>query len=178
MRYTFDFGNPLPPGWIGLADQDRHWDRFTRRFGFRPGLDESTWPAIAEPIPSMTFDLTAPAGVDGAWESRFDAVNAEALRCFATEFPDDPTFVVLDWQHPGYRFDAAVHAATRDSEWRVPVYPDGDYYIFVREDLGEGTFGHPWEQSLCVFGERLVSSLGRTLATWLPVIRLDGRRCT
>ncbi|WFR71123.1 DUF2716 domain-containing protein [Prescottella defluvii] len=82
----------------------------------------------------------------------------------------------MGWQHPGYRFDAAVHTATRDAEWRVPVYPNGDYYIFVREDLSEGTFGHPWERTLCVFGERLVSSLGRTLATWLPVIRRNGQR--
>ncbi|MDH6280004.1 DUF2716 domain-containing protein [Prescottella agglutinans] len=83
----------------------------------------------------------------------------------------------MGWQHPGYRFDAAVHSATCDAEWRVPVYPNGDYYIFVREDLSDGTFGHPWERTLCVFGERLVSSLGRTLATWLPVIRHDGQRC-
>ncbi len=58
----------------------------------------------------------------------------------------------------------------------MPVYPKGDYYIFLRDDLSEGTFGHPWEQTLCVFGERLLASLGRTLATWLPVIRIDGLR--
>ncbi len=178
MRHTLDFGSPLPPGWTTLDEKLRsqYWDRFTDRFGFRPGTAEATWPAIAEPAPSVTFDLTAPAGVGGAWQSRFDAVNAEALRCFVTEFADDPIFVVLDWQHTCYRLDAAVHAATPDTEWRVPVYPNGDYHIFLREDLSEGTFGHPWEQTLCVFGERLLTSLGRTLATWLPVTRIDGLR--
>lgn len=176
MRYTLDFGSPLPPGWTALEDQNRYWDLFTGRFGFRPGITESTWPAIAEPAPSITFDLTAPADVAGAWESRFDAVNAEALRCFVDEFAEDPTFVVLDWQHTGYRLDAAVHAAAPDAEWRIPVYPNGDYYIFLRDDLSEGTFGHPWEQTLCVFGERLLGTLGRTLATWLPVKRIDGKR--
>jgi hypothetical protein len=177
MKYTLGFGSPLPPGWGQLVDRDRNWDRFSAKFGFQPGVNESAWPAIDEPIPSMTFDLTAPVDVEGAWQSRFDAVNAEALRCFVSEFTEDPTFVVLDWQHPGYRFNAAIHAATRDAEWRVPVFPDGDYYIFMREDLSEGTFGHPWERTLCVFGERLVGSLGRTLATWLPVIRLNGQTC-
>ncbi|WP_064257441.1 DUF2716 domain-containing protein [Rhodococcus sp. HS-D2] len=178
MRHTLDFGNPLPPGWTILGEKHRsqYWDRFTDRFGFRPGTSEATWPAIAEPAPSITFDLTAPADIEGAWSSRFDAVNAEALRCFVTEFAGDPTFVVLDWQHTCYRLDAAVHASTPDTEWRVPVYPNGDYYIFLREDLSEGTFGHPWEQTLCVFGERLLASLGRTLATWLPITRIDGLR--
>lgn len=176
MKYTLDFGRPLPPGWTELAERDRYWAAFTSKFEFRPSVDISSGPAISEPIPSMTFDLAAPTDTDAVRASRFDAVNAEALRCFVTDFADDPSFVVLDWQHPGYRFDASVHATNRDAEWRVPVCPDGDYYIFLREDLGEGTFGHPWEQTLCVFGERLVSSLGRTLATWLPVVRVDGQR--
>jgi hypothetical protein len=41
-------------------------------------------------------------------------------------------------------------------------------------DFAEGTFGHPWEQSLCVVGERLVETLGRWLTAWLPVLRRDG----
>lgn len=176
IRHTLDFGSPLPPGWTTLDNQDRYWDRFTDRFGFRPGTAQSTWPAIAEPTPSITFDLTVTADIAGAWRRRFDAVNAEALCCFVSEFPDDPMFAVLDWQHAGYRLDAAVHAAACDTEWQVPVYPNGDYYIFLRDDLSEGTFGHPWEQTLCVFGERLLGSLGCTLATWLPVKRIDGRR--
>ena len=52
------------------------------------------------------------------------------------------------------------------------VFPDGDYYAFAGPDLNEGTFGHPWEPSLCVFGHRLVASLGAALATWLPVKRM------
>ncbi|MGC0364131.1 hypothetical protein ABH922_002115 [Rhodococcus sp. 27YEA15] len=175
MRYTHDFGTPLSAGWSELTENRRYWDEFVDRFGFRPGLDASLWPAITEPVPSLTFDLRASGLTAGEVFARFDAVNAEALRCFVTQFADDPTFVVLDWQHPGYRFDAAEHAAAADARWRVPVYPDGDYYIFLREDLGEGTFGHPWEHTLCVFGERLISSLGRTLASWLPVVRVDGQ---
>ncbi len=75
------------------------------RFGFRPGVDASSWPVIAEPTLSLTFDLSTPS-------------------------------------------------------------------------VTEGTFGHPWEQTLCVFGERLVNSLGRTLATWLPIVRVDGHPST
>ncbi|WP_043824927.1 DUF2716 domain-containing protein [Rhodococcus opacus] len=175
MRYTRDFGSPLPPAWTDLPNRDRYWTEFEERFRFRPGMKPESWPAIAEPTPSVTFDLTNTAGTEASWRARFDAVNAEALRCFVAEFVDDPRFVVLDWQHPGYWFDAAEHCAAEDSEWRVPVYPNGDYYIFLREDFSAGTFGHPWEPTLCVFGERLVNTLGRTLATWLPRKRVNGQ---
>jgi hypothetical protein len=79
--------------------------------------------------------------------------------------------IVLDWQHPAYRFRPADQALTWRAEWRVPVYPDGDYYAFLTNDFTEGTFGHPWENTLCVIGERLGASLGRSLETWLPIKR-------
>ena len=34
-----------------------------------------------------------------------------------------------------------------------------------------GTFGHPWEETLCVFGPDLVESLVPLLTTWLPIRR-------
>ena len=82
MRYTRDFGSPLPPAWTDLPDRDRYWTEFEERFGFRPGMKPESWPAIAEPTPSVTFDLINTAGTRGSWRARFDAVNAEALRCF------------------------------------------------------------------------------------------------
>lgn len=92
---------------------------------------------IAEPTPSVVFDLgTVPAATPGAWAARVDAINAEALRCFVIDWNDDPNFVVLDWQHLGYTFDAEAHAAAKElAEWRVPIYPNGDYYIFSRDDF-------------------------------------------
>jgi hypothetical protein len=175
MRETMDFGRALPAGWSQLSEADRaeSWAAFVRKFGeLRPGIEQISWPAIVEPSPSITFDLGRGSKSIAA---RKDAVNAEALRCFVEEFEHDPLWVVLDWQHPGYCLDASVHASTRDTEWRVPVFPNGDYYTFSKFDFSEGTFGHPWEQTLCVFGPRLVETLGRTLSTWLPVKRVNGQ---
>nr|WP_245555623.1 DUF2716 domain-containing protein [Gordonia soli] len=171
-----DFGGPLPAGWEFLTTDESTsaWTLFEKRFGeLRPGLRPADWPAVIEPEPSVTFDLTVPRESAAAWAAQFDAVNAEALRCFVSQF-DDPGWIVLDWQHPGYRFDAVTHATTFDTEWRVPIHPNGDYNTFARPDFSEGTFGHPWEQTLCVFGPRLVATLGRTLATWLPTKRVNG----
>ena len=104
----------------------------------------------------------------------YDAVNAEALRAFVWALPGVDELLALDWQHPGYRFRPAAQALTWRAEWRVPVYPDGDYFAFLTPDLSEGTFGHPWERTICVIGERMCSSLGASLSTWLPTKRRDG----
>jgi hypothetical protein len=39
---------------------------------------------------------------------------------------DVEELLVLDWQHPAYRFRPAVQAVTWQAEWSVPVYADGD----------------------------------------------------
>ncbi|MFJ4223927.1 DUF2716 domain-containing protein [Microbacterium sp. NPDC089695] len=166
------------PGWREMdpADRESAWDRFEARYGFRASVDPSGWPAISEPTPSITFDLSAiPSGPELV--AAFAAVNAEALRCFVWALGDVDEFVVLDWQHTGWWFDPRLDDAP--VQWddvnrsQPTVFPDGDYFAFLSPDLSEGTFGHPWEQTLCVMGERLVGTLGRTLATWLPVVRVD-----
>ncbi|AWZ18599.1 DUF2716 domain-containing protein [Streptomyces sp. ICC1] len=35
-------------------------------------------------------------------------------------------------------------------------YPAGDYYRYLSEDLLTGRVGHPWEGSLCLFGQGLL----------------------
>ena len=155
------------------VDYDAPWAAFESRFGFRPSTIADGWPAIREPLASVTFDLSDIS--DGSERgAAYDCINAEALRAFVCALPNSPELVVLDWQHQAYRFRPAVQAMTWQAEWAVPVYPDGDYYAFFTEDFGEGTFAHPWEQTLCVVGDRLMASLGRTLATWLPVKRRGG----
>lgn len=165
-----------PPGnaWIELvrSEYDGYWAAFEDRYGFRAGTSAESWPAITEPTPSLTFDLSGiPDGAERG--AAYDAINAEALRAFVWALPG-AELIVLDWQHPAYRFHPANQALTWRPEWEVPVYPDGDYVAFLTEDFADGTFGHPWEQTLCVMGERLGSTLGRSLETWLPVKRRDG----
>ena len=148
------------------------WATFEAKFGFRAGVSADAWPAISEPTPSLTFDLSAiPEGPPRG--AAYDAINAEALRAFVWGLPDTE-LIVLDWQHPAYRFSPSRQALTWRADWKVPVYPDGDYYAFLTEDFSEGTFGHPWEQTLCVIGKRLGATLGRSLETWLPVTRRNG----
>lgn len=137
-------------------------------------MSADAWPAISEPTPSLTFDLSV-VGDGPQRAAAYDAINAEALRAFVWALPNQD-LIVLYWQHPCYRFSPSNQALTWRPEWRIPVYPDGDYYAFLTDDLSEGTFGHPWEQTLCLIGARLCTALGASLQTWLPLKRRDGLR--
>lgn len=70
------------------------WDRFDQHFGVHAGVDPSSWPAITELAPSVTFDLSAiPDGPQRG--AAYDAVNAEALRAFVWSFADAPELSLL-----------------------------------------------------------------------------------
>lgn len=169
------FASPPDEAWAEL-DRTQHeavWARFDELFHFRAGVDPTSWPAIREPCPSVTFDLsTIPDGAERG--AAYDAINAEALRAFVWAMPDRRALIALDWQHPAYQFFPANQALSRQAEWKIPVFPDGDYFAFLSEDFTEGTFGHPWERTLCVIGERRIASLARSWATWLPIKRQNG----
>lgn len=157
--------------WEQIADYVRFWTPFDDRFRFRPSMDPATWPAIAEPPGSVTFDLSPIFARDvrgfGADKAALERLVLEAL---LETFADGTRLVALDWHHLSYWF--WPHRQDRLGEpWSIEPFPDGDYHILLTEDLGQGTFGHPWEQTFCVFGTELAPRLVPRLSDWLPVKR-------
>lgn len=161
-------------GWTQIPWGDEYealWRQFDARFGFHAGTQPTDWPGITEPAGAVTLDLRpvfeSAHAEFGAGE---DAVNALVRLALLRTAPPGALLTVLDWQHAAYRF--APHEAkgpTRD--WPIPPFPNGDYYVFLGDDMTVGTFGHPWEQTLCVFGPDLVETLVPLLTTWLPIRR-------
>jgi hypothetical protein len=98
------------------------------------------------------------------------AVNQLGLDAFTEIWPAETRLIALDWQHPAYWFWPHRQADSNEP-WRVPVFPNGDYFGLMTEDWHQGTFGHPWEQTLCVFGPDLTTALVPKLADWLPTKR-------
>ncbi|MES9706026.1 DUF2716 domain-containing protein, partial [Bacillus toyonensis] len=43
-------------------------------------------------------------------------------------------------------------------EWRIPIFPNGDYYFFIQKDFKWGYLGHPWEKSITIFGKEIIES--------------------
>lgn len=186
MRYLVDV-----PAWVPIPEYEQYWTPFDAIYSFAPShADHPSGvlrPGIAEPLGSVTFSLTpiTHSGSEATFCAGVQALNAEVLRAFVKVFPEDERLVVLDWQHTSYWFLPHVQASRGSTlegmeaaPWRVSPFPDGDYYIFLSQDLTTGTFGHPWESSLCVFGDALVDALAPTLATWLPVLRRRDRTST
>jgi len=150
--------------WLELTNEERAaiWDRFYAEFQFKPDYNERVAPAIAEPRPFVTFDLSSTTLDDE--NALF--INDLLLNSFQSLASAGDMMYWLDWQHACYRFDPQFI----DDSWTNSWYPDGDYYIFLASDFSFGTFGHPWQQSLCVFGASLLG-VAETLRGKLEVIR-------
>ncbi len=159
---------PDPAAWKEISDCGPWWTAFTDRYGFRPGVDPSTWPAIREPVGSVTFDLSPVWSDSSVSAAKVDEAVLLACQtvCGAEEF-----MVVLDWQHHCYDFWPHRFTARPGQTWPVPPTPDGDYFLFLAQDMSQGSFGHPWERSLCVFGAEFTAAVVPALASLLPVLR-------
>lgn len=142
-------------------EYDRVWNRFRQRFGFRPGMSSTTWPAINEPPDSVTWSLSALD--DDPGYARLDAmvavINAGLWACT----PPDGTLLILDWQHTCYRIRPHAITAAHGPHWPASMMPDGDYSIHLGENFAYGTFGHPWENTICVFGPPLLDRVAARL---------------
>ena len=162
------------PAWspISMDHDDEHSRGFHQRFAFRPGMSIAE-PAINEPAGSVTLDLSPIFTARDVHEAAagMNAVNSLGLLAWVSVLAPETSLLVLDWQHQTHRFWPHRFACQPDPQWQTEVFPNGDYYIFLTEDMSTGTFGHPWQQTLCVFGEPLVSALVPMLAGWLPVKR-------
>ncbi|SNS34346.1 Protein of unknown function [Actinomadura mexicana] len=169
--------------WARLSDSDetRVWDSFMNLTSFRASVRPDRWPGILEPQPSVTWDLARerPALSAMNWLFAVEPADVNVLLhdAFKTCVDGDEWLYVLDWQHPCYRFwPHRMTEPENDVSWAIPVFPDGDYYIFLSQDLSFGTFGHPWEASLCVYGDRLLEAVeARNNGTLGGVLRRNGR---
>ncbi|MCU1676960.1 MAG: hypothetical protein JWM93_1718 [Frankiales bacterium] len=160
--------------WVMLEpdDDERLWKDFTKRFGFRTGDTPDDWPGIREPGNSVTFALVRRADLDEAHilEAR---LNGEILSAMREVFAPDERLIALDWHGEAHGF--WPHAFESEAEaWAITPYPTHEFCVFLNEDMTAGTFGHPSERSLCVFGASLVTAAQPALIDWLPIMRRRG----
>jgi hypothetical protein len=138
------------------AEYDYIWDKFYLALDFHPDVDPDSWPSLREPIPSVTYSVSHYYGHPGG-EALDEDLEQAALAAFQQLVRPGGWLYALDWKHPAYRF--APHAAEVGVPWEVPAFPNGDYYIFVPPDLSWGWFGHPWEETICIWGQPLLDAL-------------------
>ena len=121
MWWNQDAFTQMPSG--RKSERDRLWDAFYLHFDFKPGMDSS--PAIREPTPSLTFDLSPIFSAEGAAFTNAETrVNDEVLAARQSAF-GDRRLAVLDSQHPAYWFQPEGFQPAELEDWAVPVFPEG-----------------------------------------------------
>ena len=151
------------------------WARFKEQFRFRSGMASSTWPAIAEPATARTWSVANLPDGDGYTELDEMVDVVQDGLCAVT--PPDGTILILDWHHTSYRIRPHRIRPADGLRWPLGVMPDGDYIVNLAEDFSYGTFGHPWEETLCVFGTAVVERVAERLDAILgPPLRIGGRK--
>ncbi|SDH86844.1 Protein of unknown function [Actinokineospora alba] len=153
-----------------LSDEPDHrelWNRIHRDFHFRPHT--AAFPGIAEPSDSITWRLPdTESGID-----RLQALVESGLR---TCTPPGEDLYWLDWQHEGFRFDPHRVGGVGQPSWPGGCFPDGDYFLYTSDDLRHGTFGHPWESTLCVYGADLLDRVAQPITEILgTAVRRGGK---
>jgi hypothetical protein len=148
--------------WIELPRHrhDKVWDRFDEAFQFRPSVRPEDWPTFKEPAPSVTWDISDLLGAFSPWrDPQATPCNLALWQALKECVAEDEPVLALDWQHTGYEFyPHRFRAPERPMNWCIPALPAGEYHIFLAEDHRLGSLGHPWAQTLCIFGEGFVEA--------------------
>jgi hypothetical protein len=76
--------------------------------------------------------------------------------------------IILDWQHECFfanprQITVDTMLPNDNTSIMVPSFiPDGDYYIFVTKDFENIWFGHPWEKTITIIGDKLIKAYKQT----------------
>ncbi|MGI1807073.1 DUF2716 domain-containing protein [Exiguobacterium sp. TDN 0502] len=140
--------------WIPMtqAEDEKVWHVIDQQFQFTPSM--TVFPSFHTPSPFITYEVD--------YEKREEI--EQTLKRILTELTvEGERVMALDWNHQGYWIDPR-HPFLRNEEgdWMIPAVPDGDYSFFVARDFRWGYLGHPWEHSITMFGEDLITAFQRT----------------
>jgi len=135
-------------------EQDEHdkvWDKFYDLFDFKPHT--KIFPAIRTTMPQLKLDIKECFSPDYP----FDKLEQWALDLFdKVSYPGDRLYALF-WQSTCYDFDPRQEMDRgKFGEWVVPIFPNGDYYIFLTKDFNNVWFGHPWERTITLIGDNIV----------------------
>jgi hypothetical protein len=114
--------------WIKLsnAEDKTVWREFKKKFQFRPSVHKKNWPGIREPYWSITYDISHVFNNIKRLKLEND-LQDKVAKAFQVICEKDELIYAFDWQHPSYQI---VPGLIYYDNWKIPAFPDGDYYIF------------------------------------------------
>lgn len=149
--------------WISLqADEyKRVWDRFYKDFSFNPSIYPKDWPTFTINIPFVTIEIKK-----NYHDEDIDELEEICVNSLRSCLEPEEYMYALDWQHESFYYSPFL----QDTPSRISFYPDGDYYLFLKDDFSLGFLGHPWEHSITIFGEELIKQFNKNKPKILEVI--------
>ena len=146
-------------GWREMSHGQENdvWSRFQERFGYPNGRTFQT------PASATTWDVSIAylRGTDVLNELESDLAQ-KTLAAFQECVEPHEEIFALDWNHPCYYLDPhGGMSGAPLSSWAVPILPNGDHYIYLAQDFRFGIVGNCVDQTICVFGQRLLDALSR-----------------
>ncbi|WP_238239674.1 DUF2716 domain-containing protein [Exiguobacterium acetylicum] len=152
---TFDLiGEGKPWSWIPMtqAEDEKVWHVIDQQFQFSPST--TVFPSFHAPSPFITYEVD--------YEKR-EEIERELKRILTELTVDGERVMALDWNHQGYWIDPRrPFLRNEEGDWMIPAVPDGDYSFFIARDFRWGYLGHPWEGSITMFGEDMISAFQGT----------------
>ncbi|WP_432987077.1 DUF2716 domain-containing protein [Dactylosporangium sp. CA-233914] len=149
---------------------DAVWRRFLSHWAFSG--DSRNGPPT-EPPDSVTWQLSAIDG-DTTAVSALERIVQRGLRLAV--HPGERVYA-LNAYTQGYHFDPRLTGGPGQPPPPRCAYPDrGDDRLYTTADLRTGTYGDPWEASLCVFGTELLREVEADLTALLGVVLRRGGR--
>lgn len=129
---------------------------FETKFRFVPSIAPKKWPSILEPTPSFTLLMN---------KELYEQNNLSAFFSISfNQLPDEHKIMYqLNWHHQYYY-------APKLFEY-VNLYDPYDYEIALNKNMLCGTFSHPWEETLCIYGKELAAATKANLPQQLKIIR-------
>lgn len=136
------------------------WSRFCKDFHFQPST--KTFPSYRTPSPFIKYDIS-----NCYAEELIRDFEEKAVKAFQQCTRPGELIYALDWQHdcylvnPSLEFPRHVPWRVGNEDWIVSIHPDGDYHFFLAKDFSWGILGHPWQETITIYGEKLISFLLR-----------------
>ena len=148
---------------LKTVNYDDVFERWAERFNFFPDYYGNSV-GINEPESSVTihwngFDETEIAVIDEIVYGACASLGYDLL-------------YALDWQHECYEFSPILDIGNVP----VSVFPDGDYHIITTKDFAFGTFGHPWRNTICFWGDKFIKMAESKMpVSFRKEIRVNGK---
>lgn len=148
--------------WIELTpDEYRYvWDKFSKDFKFNPSGIKQNSPTFTPIEPFIVFDISHLYGNN--FTELYQDLEQSILKAFCECMDKIEYLYVLDWQHTSYLFNPYLDSTRNEfDELPIPLYPNGDYYLFLNKTMSWGYLAHPWEQTITLFGHEIIIAVGK-----------------